>query len=295
MKSIPLSALYHPITAAPFLGSGAYQEIPPCGALKPYIRCFWGTPLPQSSSETAGRPAIPDTVIPDTVIPDTCMDIIVRVDPSDHTVTAGFCAMDERTYQAGGAESGAGLSTFGIRFFGWSAVLFSTEGFRHTRNRVFDPDEFFRGITGELTEIVRRFLTLTERAGAAEKILLRRLNPSRQNSDLMNAVSDMILYQGRMKISEIARRNALSERNMERIFSENIGVSPKTLSNLIRYQLVWQEVARGGTDILDMVEKYGYTDQAHLLNDFRFRHGMTPAQALQNARLGTVCFEKDKN
>lgn len=278
MRSVPLSVLYRPITAAPFERGGDYQEIPPCDALKPYIRCFWGTPRPRTSSDTAGR----------LVIPDTCMDIIVRIKPSDHTVTAGFCAMDEHTYQSGGEESGAGLSTFGIRFFCWSAALFSTESFRRTKNRAFDPDEFFRGITGELTEIVRRFHTLSERAGAAEKILLRRLNPSRLNGDLMNAVSDMIRYGGRMKISEIARRNALSERNMERIFSERIGVGPKTLSNLIRYQLVWQEVARGGADLLDMVEKYGYTDQAHLLNDFRFRHGMTPAQALQNARFGTL-------
>ena len=285
MESVPLFALYHPITAAPFLRSGAYQEIPPCDALKPYIRCFWGTPHLPSSSETEGR-----FVIPDTVIPDTCMDIIVRIDLSDRTVTSGFCAIDERTYQSGEAESGAVLSTFGIRFFCWSAVLFSTECFRHTKNRTFDPDEFFQGITAELTEIVYWFSTLTERVGSAERILLRRLNLSRLNSNLMNAVSDMILYQGRMKISEIAQRNALSERNMERIFSENIGVSPKTLSNLIRYQLVWQEVARGGADILDMAEKYGYTDQAHLLNDFRFRHGMTPAQALRNARLGTFCF-----
>ena len=68
---------------------------------------------------------------------------------------------------------------------------------------------------------------------------------------------------------------------MERIFAENVGVSPKTLSNLIRYQLVWQEMTGGSTDISDLVEKYGYADQAHLLNDFRFRHGMTPARALR--------------
>ena len=30
----------------------------------------------------------------------------------------------------------------------------------------------------------------------------------------------------------------------------------------------------------EMVEKYGYTDQAHLLNDFRHRHLMNPTEAL---------------
>lgn len=127
MKSVPLSVSYRPITATPFGRGGDYQEIPPCDALKPYIRCFWGTSRPQISSETAGR----------LVIPDTCMDIIVRVKPSDCTVTAAFCAVDEHTYQSGWTESSAVVSTFGIRFFGWSAVLFSTEDFRHTKNRAF--------------------------------------------------------------------------------------------------------------------------------------------------------------
>ena len=263
-----LSMSYRPITSTPFPGSGNYREIPPCATLKPYIRCFWGQERPRILSETAGR----------LVIPDTCMDIIVRVHPASHTVSTVFCAMDERPYWTEDADA---RSAFGIRFFCWSAVLFGAGSFRHTKNRAFCPDAFFQGITVELTGIVSRFHTLQERAQAAEKLLLCRLNENRMNCDLMNAISDMITYRGRRRISEIARQNALSERKMERIFAENVGVSPKTLSNLIRYQLVWQEMTGGSTDISDLVEKYGYADQAHLLNDFRFRHGMTPARALR--------------
>lgn len=283
MKSVNLSLLYRPITSTPFLRSSDYCEIPPCNALKPYICCFWENESSQIPNEKAGR----------LVIPDTCMDIIIKVNHSDLMVTSSFCTMDEHTYQshAHATESGAVLSTFGIRFFCWSAMLFSTESFRHTKNNAYFPDVFFRGITDELTEIVYRFHTLFERARAAETVLFRRLNLNRLNCDFMNAISDMIVYRCRMKTSEIALRNALSERKMERIFTESVGVSPKTLSNLIRYQLVWQEVSCCNADILDLVEKYGYTDQAHLLNDFRFRHSMTPAQALLTARVG---FLQDK-
>ena len=263
-----LSMSYRPITSTPFPRSGNYCEMPPCAALKPYIRCFWEKEPPQIPSETAGR----------LVIPDTCMDIIVWVDHSSYRVSTVFCAMDEQPYWTQEEDA---RSAFGIRFFGWSAMLFGTESFRHTKNRVFCLDEFFPGITVELTGIVCRFHTLQERALAAEKILLCRLNDNRLNCDLMNVISDMIAYRGRRRVSEIARQNALSERKMERIFAENVGVSPKTLSNLIRYQFVWQEIACGSADMADLVEKYGYTDQAHLLHDFRFRHGMTPAKALK--------------
>ncbi len=265
---------YRPITSTPFLNSGSYCETAPCQALKPYICCFWGNEYPQSALLGAAERL---------VIPDTCMDIIIRVNYPDNTLNAGFCTMDEKSYISDKIKSGTAVSSFGIRFFCWSAALFSTESFRGTKNKVYFPDDIFHGITKELTEIVLRFDTLSERAGAAEKVLLRRLDTKRMDHNIMNSINDMIAYNGRMKISEIAKKNIISERKMERIFMENIGVSPKTLSGLIRYQLVWQEIVRGGADILDMTEKYGYTDQAHLLNDFRLRHGMTPARAFKAA------------
>ena len=281
-KLSTLSLSYHPLTSTPFLKNNDYCELPPSDALKPYIRCFWGNEHPQIQSKTSGR----------LIIPDTCMDIIIKVNHSNHTVDAGFCTMDEHPYQSRETtDAAASSSIFGIRFFFWTAMLFSPESFRHTKNQAYHPDEFFQGITAELTEIALRFNTLTERARAAEEVFLRRINSDRLNCDFMNAVNDMIMHHGRRKISEIARGNAMSERKMERIFADSVGISPKTLSNLIRYQLVWQELARGGTDILNMVEKYGYTDQPHLLNDFRSRHGMTPTHALKIAHVG---FLQDK-
>ena len=266
-----LFKMYRPITSTPFLKNKNYCEIAPCNALKPYICCFWGNEYPQFSA-----PEITERL----VIPDTCMDIIIKVNYSENTLNANFCTMDEKSYRSDKIKNDAVISVFGIRFFCCSAVLFSSESFHGTKNKAYFPDEFFNGITKELTEIVLRFDTLSERADAAEKMLMRRYAPERMNCDVLN---DMITYNCRLKISEIARKNVISERKMERIFMENIGVSPKTLSNLIRYQLVWQEIIKGGADIFDMVEKYGYTDQAHLLNDFRHRHGMTPNQAFKMA------------
>lgn len=34
---------YNPITATPFQCTEEYMEFVPCDALKPYIRCFWGS------------------------------------------------------------------------------------------------------------------------------------------------------------------------------------------------------------------------------------------------------------
>ena len=68
---IELTARYVPITADPTCQSNTHSEIIPCEALRPYIRCFWGTAEPICNRVTDGTPTL--------VIPDTCMDIIFNM------------------------------------------------------------------------------------------------------------------------------------------------------------------------------------------------------------------------
>lgn len=40
---LTLDKKYMPLTASPYRRDKFHIEIPPCDALKPYVRCFWGT------------------------------------------------------------------------------------------------------------------------------------------------------------------------------------------------------------------------------------------------------------
>lgn len=48
----------------------------------------------------------------------------------------------------------------------------------------------------------------------------------------------------------------------------------------IRQEIIFSK----GFDVLDAVKKYGFTDQSHLLNDFKRRHLMLPREAAVFAR-----------
>ena len=274
-----ITKIYHPITASPFSDNDSYRELPPCSALKPYIRCFWGTSKPSDEANS------PETQQSGIFIPDTCMDIIFETSISQNHCGSYFCTIDEHSHLTGGSDSdSAKASTFAIRFYAWSAVLFSDCDFRGKKNSAFDSEEFFGGLRSQLEPVLFIIPDLKGKAAAAEKLLIERLHTERINNDLMNAVYCMMESDGRAKISDICTYTALSERKLERIFGSHIGVSPKSFCSLLRYQLLWQEmVFSPGFNILDAVEKYGYTDQAHLLNDFRKRHLMTPKEALSYA------------
>ncbi len=49
---------------------------------------------------------------------------------------------------------------------------------------------------------------------------------------------------------------------------------------MIRYQYLWNEIMfNKDFDILDAVAKYGYSDQPHLLSDFKKYHSMNIREA----------------
>ena len=264
-----LITAYHPITSTPFTQSPAYSEIAPSRALLPFIRCFWGT------ADTAGAEESR------LVIPDTCMDIIFNIDYTNNTADSSFCTIDEKAHFSHNSVNAARRSIFGIRFYAWSAALFADNSFAGTKNKVFDVDEFFTGLKREILPILLRTVSLSERAGMTEKYLLKRLDLNRMNNNMMNAVCDIVFGRGTVRTAELAAKNAVSVRQLERWFNGNMGISPKSFSTLVRYQMIWQEICFGGGNILDMTEKYGYCDQAHLLNDFKKHHSTTPKQALR--------------
>ncbi len=286
-----LNTLYHPITAQPFERSASYCELAPCEALQPYIRCFWGTDgmAGEGAAEGAVWPASqPIQPAPRVVIPDTCMDVIFSISYTRGSLEAAFCALDEQAHLASTVHTEPGTATFGIRFYAWSAVLFAEDSLAGSKNCCFDAGQHFLCLKQKLSSLLAGLPTLAQRAQAAQDFLLGQLDAAvdrqRKNSDLMNAVYFMLSTCGRETVAQTAAYAAISPRQLERIFSGGLGLSPKSLASLVRYQLMWQEIARSGIVSLDAVEKYGYFDEAHMINDFRRRHLCTPQQAAAGLR-----------
>lgn len=251
---ISLTKRFRPILSTPF-GREGYHEIAPCDALKPFVCCFW---------EQRGI----DVEI--LVIPDTCMDIIFDEGG------AFFSALDEHSFRAYG-----GSELFGVRFYAWTAGLLLrrnfTSGERNQSDRYFDYME-------ELRSAFQSGRSFEERVSAVENCLIKRIDGIRADNNLLNAVDFIVDNRGTSNIAELCLYTAVSPRTLERLFDRNIGVSPKTFSSLVRYQMLWRDMVIDGFDVLNAVEKYGYSDQPHLLNDFRKRHLMNPKQALDYAK-----------
>ena len=71
----------------------------------------------------------------------------------------------------------------------------------------------------------------------------------------------------------------MSPRQLERLFSERVGISPKLFLRIVRFQEVVRATRSGRRDLgwAALAAEHGFYDQAHFINDFKAFVGRTPA------------------
>lgn len=245
--------------------------------LRPYVRCFWSGEEKGDGGGTAGTSEI--------VVPDTCVDIIYRIDRTDNTVIARFNGINDRSFYAHHArQTGHETEVFAIRFYAWSAYVFSEDSFSGTVNGNYDVRERFGWLDRELRTRLVWPGTLTDKIQFTEKLLMKKLNTGRHNETVDGAICGILSHYGTLGIARLSGESFVSGRHLERLFQEYIGMSPKKLSNLVRYQFLWNDIVRQRYfDMQDAVYRYGFTDEAHLMREFKRYHTMNIREARKAA------------
>lgn len=278
---------FYPITSTPFQRDDKYLEIVPCDALKPYIRCFWGMRKRKWISSDVKNFGL--------VTPDTCADIIFKINYTKNKIENVFCGLDDTSFRNhDNNHMGDEIATFAIRFYPWSVVLFTEESMKGTKNRFFDVGVHFEKLKNALESRLFECSTMEEQISLAQGYLINHIYENHRNSLFLRAMAEIIVKKGNIKALELATDIHISSRQLERIFNENIGVTPKKMAALVRYQSLWRDICfQPNFQVQDAVCQYGYTDQAHLLNDFRKIHGLSIRDAKRYAGKN-VEFLQDK-
>ena len=117
-----------------------------------------------------------------------------------------------------------------------------------------------------------------------ERVLLKQLDgASEGRSPVQQVLQQIAASGGRERLSEVLQAVPLGQRQLERLFRYQVGLTPKQYSRIQRVALVRRELRTDET-LLDTALACGYSDQAHFIHDFKSVVGMTPGQYRQRAK-----------
>ena len=91
------------------------------------------------------------------------------------------------------------------------------------------------------------------------------------------AVAIAAAPQGPISVAALSEQLGIEERNLQRLFSNYVGVSPKWVIQRFRLQeAIWYLGQRGAVDLAMLSNQLGFFDQAHLTRNFTRLVGKSP-------------------
>ena len=272
-----------------------YAELPPSPRLAPFVECFWWL----HGHEPPGPERALDVAF-DKVVPDGAPEIVLnRADPFRRLTDEGEVETHPRMVVVGQLDRFIQLATpahcdvMGVRLRpAGLGALFGPVALELT-HRVVDPADVAPEFARACAEILDAWGTPFERARSLERVLLHTIarradgasHASRSNDSLVRrAAQHLVETSGRARISTLASDLGISARHLSRLFRPRVGLGPKQLARILRFQSVMAAAeAHPGASWVHTAIDAGYSDQAHLIHDARALAGDTPRCLIADA------------
>lgn len=230
----------------------------PTRQLRPFIDCIWYS---SATNDTAFD-----------ILPDGCVDAcFVLSEATPRILLFGT------TTRTSAYELEAGTPYFGVRFRPGMASLFVRENIARLTDTQRPVDDFL-GLSAEEVLTAGNFFARRQRL---ESLLISALSHSKdQGANVVrHAVSEINRSHGDIRVRDLAANCNLSERQLERLFLEEVGLTPKLYARIQRFRSVLNHLEdpadNGRPKLADVAALFGYSDQSHLARDFRdFAHAL---------------------
>lgn len=254
--------------------------VKPSQELQPYVDSLWVCETP------TGMPFSDQSL----AVPNGCSRLIIPYENSLSGTSEGCtCVSHEHgLYFVGNRDkttlihSSARKTGFiGIEFCPHGAFpLFGISMQETVENRVFDAEVVFGRWARAARETLCNLEKVREKVNLIQGELVRlSRRKHRDNLVIDFSVKTLKLVHGRMPIKELERKTGYTRRYLDLLFRQHVGLSPKSLAGVFRFQRFYKKWAEGLSYDLLKKELYDYYyDQAHFSKEFKRMTGYAPRE-----------------
>lgn len=151
------------------------------------------------------------------------------------------------------------------------------------RNQIVKGEDCFKINPTLVNDEIASSPAIYDKIRAAEHFLLSQLRaPGDSNKLITNAISIIHTQNGLVPIARLAALTGTTERQLQRKFEEQIGISPKRYAGITRMQYALRMLRKksGDLSLAGVACESGFFDQAHLIREMKNLSGLTPGQYL---------------
>jgi AraC-like DNA-binding protein len=254
-----------------------YAEQRAAAGLAQHLECFWF--VSDSDGSAVGGQV-------ERVLPDGCMEWIFHLGaPFQRATLSGEWERQPRSFVVGELtrflllQPTGRIEIMGVRFKPGGAYRFLPFPLdRFTDNTIPTADVWGRDGT-DLEEAVFEATSDRQRQKLVEEFLLAKLETTAPRPRLEAAIEEITRSRGQTRVHDLAGRIGLSPRQLEREFRSGVGVSPKALARIVRFQNLLRLVGEGPLRKWAWLAlEGGYADQPHMVREFREFAGQSPSE-----------------
>lgn len=147
-----------------------------------------------------------------------------------------------------------------------------------TVNGHFESEVVFGRWGRDVRETIRNYEDVGQKVGFVQDELVRLSHKNHRDNRLIDfCVRTLELANGRFPIKELESRTGFTRQYLDQLFKRHVGLSPKVLAGIFRFQKFYRKWARGGSFDSLKQELYDYySDQAHFSKEFKKMTGYSP-------------------
>jgi methylphosphotriester-DNA--protein-cysteine methyltransferase len=257
-------------------------------SLSDIVKCFWRLHVPATAT-SAYR---------ELIIPDGHHEIILHLHEGQakrqergqgwNTELPAF--LTGQTTEPYLLEMLPGATVYGIRFYPFSAAPFLRLSASETTNRLISLHDL--ACVTELMNHLQQNATAT--FAGFEKVLYNHYDrtnfTTNQLSYTKHAVAEILKTNGMVKTKELVRQTGVSQRYLDSLFKQYVGITPKALCRIIQLNYFIYHQSRIDSSLTKGGYEAGFYDQSHLIKSFKTFTEQSPKAFFQNNNLINTSF-----
>lgn len=248
-----------------------YREYRPHPVLAPFVRVLWT--LEHSGEAPAAE----------RILPDGCMELVFHLgQPFSAIDSAGRAAVQPHAFVVGQmtkalrVRPSSQARVVGVRFHPGGLYPF----LRQPQHELAGALPALGDVWPALAREQERLAGIAEMSAVVtrvEAVLARAASRVRRlDARVAGATQAIASTGGGIAVDRLASLCGVGSRQLERLFRDHVGLGPKRLARLVRFQ-AGLRAQEGGASLASAAHAAGYADQAHYAREFRAIAGVSPS------------------